>query len=134
MLDTIVYYLIALAIVICGFCYIVGKVIDLKKKAATIQATTGLKKNGGMPSLVDGLDQLPFVLEQTKAIYNQQYDECIAQKLPKEQAEKILKPLADKIKMMETLTHPVYGTAIKVGASIADKGIKAVGKALDGIA
>src|SRR5579864_8381460 len=125
MIFTITFVALVLGILLI-FAYVIHTYFEYKKKTITIQSNAAGQKNKRDSHFSDWIDNVPFAKQQAIAVYNQQYDECIKQKMPKEQAEKVLKPLMDKIKLLESVEK--YEPVVRVGAAIADKTTKLINK------
>lgn len=109
---------------------IVNNIIEYKKRAISIQSKVINKDKNGS-HFQDYLDNLPMAKQQAINIYNQQLAECTKNKLTQEQAEAVLKPLLDKIKLLESIEK--YEPLARAGAMIADTGVNAVQKVLKDI-
>lgn len=122
---------------IVGIVYLFSRILETHTKLSRIKGTVNgsvQQKEGDKPfseSLDRKMQQVKIVYDQAVATYNAQYDECVKQKISKEDAEAILKPLADKIKQIEgqATWEPVY----RIGARIGDKLAKSVEKAIGDI-
>ena len=125
------YTLAGILVVILVFiAYMYSKSLDYLKKRMTLTSSNPASKRKNTP-LQDYVDNIPFALNQTKQIYNDQYDRCIQEKMPKEQAEKVLKPLMDKIKLLESLQK--YEPLVRIGAGIGDKAKDVIEKTIEAI-
>ena len=101
---------------------------DYKKKTLTLAASNG-KAKPKQSSFSDYIDGLPFALQQSINIYNEQLAICQKNGVAEDVALKSLKPLKDKIDLMQTLTK-VPEPLLRLGANIADKGAKSLEKAV----
>lgn len=114
--------------------YVSAKIIDYKKKTTTITQTFAAKSNKKTSQFEEWLNNVPMVLDQTRKLYNEQYDKCVKEQIPKDQALKILEPLDKRIKLLEKLApDSVFHPIVRMGAGLADKGMNALDKMLDDV-
>lgn len=116
---------------------IILKLLDVQKKKVGMQAQVQQqieRKKGETSHFQDQLAMLPQAKSYLVDMYNAQFTELEKQfkatgHPTKEEAEKILKPLADKIKLIELATeHPIGAPLARVGAALGDKGVNIVMK------
>jgi hypothetical protein len=110
---------------------VVTQFIELKKKQVGIQAKIPQSNKPG--SWEAKLDGLPFALDQSIKLFNDMIAQCDQQikegKMKQEDAEKILKPLQDRINLMKKVQD--FEPAARMGARIGDKVSKLAERYID---
>lgn len=107
------------AIIVSGG--IILALIDLRKTAVrrmAQQSGSFMQKKASKTQFQDYLEQLEPALDQAIKLYDEQVAVCNSEKWPPEQAEKVLKPLKDRIDLLQKVKK--YEVIVKPAAKIGD--------------
>jgi hypothetical protein len=123
-----VVYVVAIG----GVTLIILKILDVFKMQVKTAQQVGLApKRASKTQLQDYMESLPMALDQAIKLYDEQVAVCNANQYPPEIAEKVLKPLRERIELLQNIKK--YEVIAKPAAQIGDKLLNKMGKLVDDI-
>lgn len=124
-----VQFFIVLVVILVFVFLMVRKVIEYRiERADQQQSEVQEQKDNKGNKFQNYIDNVPFALQQLQKLYEEQYN-ALPKEMNDDDKKKTLKPIADRINLLQKVQD--YEPLARVGADIADKGVKVINKWMD---